>query len=470
MDRVTSGIPELDLILGGGFPPFSLNVIAGSPGTGKTVLAQQFIYANARSGSPALYMTTLSEPATKMLRYLQQFSFFDDTKLLDAPPAIAYRDIAELARDKGFAALPATLTTLLDEHRPSFLVIDSFKALRDLGLSGPELRRPLFDLAGALAARACTTLLVGEYTAQEVDELPEFAIADGIIQLVNKPYGTRDERYLRVRKLRGSDYRAGEHAFRITEHGLAIFPRLIAPTQPTSYITSSDRISTGVAGLDRMFHGGVRRGSSTLVVGAAGTGKTLLGLQFLYAGAKVGEPGLLVSFQENPSFLRHLTKELGWDAKELDEGGRITSLYVSPVEMNIDDVVQRILAVLARKPIRRVVIDSLGDLEAASSDPQRFRSYVYSLMQMFMVRGVTSYSTNESLVDPGYSGFTRVGASYISDNVIALRFSVNGAHGADRAIERTMSVVKCRGGAHDHHIRRMSIGHHGVDVDRSAAR
>ncbi|MDX2088276.1 MAG: ATPase domain-containing protein [Kofleriaceae bacterium] len=470
MERVTSGVGELDLILGGGFPLNSLSIIAGSPGTGKTVLSQQFVYANARPDAPALYLTTLSEPASKMLRYLQQFSFFDERKLLDAPPAIVYRDIAAMLRTKGFDALPQTLSDMLGEYRPSYLVIDSFKALRDLGRSGPELRQPLFDLAGSLAARSCTTLLVGEYTAQELDELPEFAIADGIIHLVNRPYGTRDERYLRVRKLRGSGYRAGEHAFRIAGHGLSIFPRLVTPSEPAAYSSPTDRISTGVAGLDRMTHGGLRRGSSTLVVGAAGTGKTLLGLHFLFAGVAAGEHGLLVSFQENPTLLRQLTAGLGWNVKELDEGGRLSSVYVSPAEMNIDDVVQRVMAVLEAKPIRRVVIDSLGDLEAASSDPQRFRSYIYSLMQLFAVRGVTSYATSESLVDPGYSSFTRVGASYISDNVIALRYFVEGGLGPDQAIARTLSVVKCRGGAHDQHIRRITIGAHGVEVGRPAPR
>lgn len=470
MDRITSGIAELDLILGGGFPRHSLNVIAGSPGTGKTVLAQQFVYANARPDAPALYLTTLSEPASKMLRYLQGFSFFDEAKLLDAPPAVIYRDIAEMIRTKGFEALPEALAALLQEHRPSYLVIDSFKALRDLGGLGAELRRPLFDLAGSLAARACTTLLVGEYTAQEVDELPEFAIADGIVHLVNKAYGTRDERYLRVRKLRGSSYRAGEHAFRITERGLAIFPRLVTPPVSAARVSFTEQVSTGIAGLDRMLNGGLRRGSSTLVVGGAGTGKTLLGLHFLFAGVAAGEQGLLVSFQEDPALLRHLIAGRGWDANELAEGGRLTSLYVSPVELNIDDVVQRVLAVLAAKPIRRVVIDSLGDLEAASSDPQRFRSYMYALMQLFTANGVTSYATDVSAVDPGYSSFTRVGASYISDNVIALRYFVEGELGPDRSIARTLSVVKCRGSGHDHHIRRMAISAHGVEVGRPASR
>jgi circadian clock protein KaiC len=464
MERITTGSREFDLLLEGGLPLNSLNVVAGTPGTGKTILAQQLVFANARPDAPALYLTTLSEPAAKMLRYLQQFSFFDEGKLLGERPAIVYRDISTAVRAKGLEALPETVSALMAEHRPAFLVIDSFKALRDLGPAGPESRRAIFDLAGNLAARACTTLLVGEYTARELETLPEFTIADGIVQLVSRAYGTREERYLRMIKLRGSGYRAGEHAFRLSASGLAVFPRLVTPVLPTTYTSASERVSTGVAGLDRMFHGGLRRGSSTLVVGSAGSGKTLLGMNFLYAGVAAGEPGLLVSFQENPTLLRQLVAGQGWSAAELDPPGRLTAIYVSPVEMNVDDIVQRILAALEARPIRRVVIDSLGDLEAATTDPQRFRSYIYSLMQLLAVRGLTTYATYESLVEPDFASFTRVGASYISDNVIALRAVVDGGARPGGRIARGLAVVKCRGSAHDDHIREMTIGSRGVEV------
>lgn len=464
MEQLSTGNAELDVILDGGLPLHSLNVIAGAPGTGKTILAQQFIFANARPEKPALYLTTLSEPVGKVLRYLQHFSFFKEASILGEPPAIIYRDIAEAIGAKGISGMVETIVALLNEHRPSYLVIDSFKALRDLARPDAELRRAMFDLAGSLASRSCTTLLVGEYSGDDLRQLPEFAIADGILQLVNKPCGTRDERYLRVLKLRGSHYRAGEHAFRISERGLAIFPRLITPAQPRNYIPSDDRISTGIGGLDRMFDGGIRRGSSTLLVGSPGSGKTLIGLHFLFAGAAAGEQGLHVNFQENPTLLRQSIGRFGFDVDELEEGGRLSPLYVSPVEMNIDDIVQRVLAVIETRPIRRVVIDSLGDLEAASSDPNRFRSYVYSLMQLFAVRGITTCATYESVIDRDFSAFTSIGASYISDNVIALRYSTVTNQDAAPRIARALAVVKCRGSSHDHHVRPMTIGKRGVEV------
>lgn len=472
MERITTGIGELDRILDGGFPRGSLNLIAGSPGTGKTILAQQVVYANAQPDAPAIYLTTLSEPTAKVLRYLQTFTFFDQAKVLDERPAVVYRDIAEVIRGRGFEALSDILVALLDEYRPAIMVIDSFKALRDLGASVAEIRRVMFDVAGHLAARPCTTLLVGEYTAQEEIELPEFAIADGIVHLANRPTGMRDERFMRIVKLRGSAYRSGEHAFVVGEHGMSVFPRLVSPREPVPYKATTERVSTGLPGLDRMLEGGVRRGSSTLVVGSSGTGKTLLALHFLFAGIAADECGLLVSFQENPTLMQQIVAGRGWNPKELVEQRRLTPLYVSPVEMNIDDIVRRMLLVLDSRPIKRVVIDSLGDLQMASTDPQRFHSYVYALGQLLAVRGITSYLTSESLVDISYGSSVHSGISYVSDNVIALRYAFENERGggADVLLGRTLAVVKTRGSAHDPHIRRMTIHAHSVDVGGATRR
>jgi len=461
VERVTSGIVPLDEILGGGVPTNSLVVVAGAPGTGKTILAQQFVFANATPDARALYLTTLSEPRAKTIRYLQQFSFFDQDRLIGERPAILYGDLAEPIRTQGFEALSETVGALLDEHRPRLLVIDSFKALRDLVPSDVQARRVLFDLASRLAARSCTTLFVGEYVRDELERLPEFAIADGILHLVNRPTGTRDERYLRVHKLRGSGFRAGEHAFRISSDGLSVFPRLVTPAEPTAYHASDERVGTGLAGLDAMLGGGLRRGSATLVRGPSGSGKTLLGLHFLHAGAVAGEHGLLVSFQENPSMIRFITSAIGLDARELDASGHLTSLYLSPVELNVDDVIQRITAVLAAKPIRRVVVDSLLDLEAAvSSDPMRFRSYFYALIQRFAVEGIAAMLVVGTEIGAGPRDLAD--AEYTADTVIDLRYAPADAPGRESA--RNIVVLKSRGVAHATTANRLRVGARGLEV------
>lgn len=464
MERVTTGNPRLDEILGGGLPRNSLTLVAGPPGTGKTILAQQFMFANASEEERGVYLTSLSEPRPKLLRYLQQLSFFDDEKLLGTPPAIYYGDVAQPIRAAGFEELPAVLTRVLREHRPSFLVVDSFKALRDLGVGHPRFREVLFDVAGHLSASACTTLLVGEYTPEEMAVLPEFAVVDGIIQLFNQKHGVRDERYLRVVKMRGSPHRTGEHAFRIEPSGLKVFPRLVTPREPPAYEASDERVSTGVAELDAMSGGGVWRGSTTLVAGPSGSGKTLLGLHFLFAGAAAREPGLLVSFQENPTQLRRIVGRQAWDPGEMGEGGLIHHLYVSPVEMNIDDIVSRIQDNIEGRGVRRLVIDSVGDLEAASWDKDRFRSYVYSMVQYFGARNVSAYLLLEAVISTNAGPLSESHISYLSDNVFGLRYL------AEEDFTRGITVIKTRGSDHDPHTHPFAITSRGIVIDKARVR
>jgi circadian clock protein KaiC len=461
VDRITTGNAKLDLILDGGLPANSLYVIAGAAGTGKTILAQQFVFANATSERPAVYLTTLSEPGPKLLRYLQEYTFFDDEKLYGEPAPVYYHDVAVELKTRGFAALPEIIGAIIQEHSPAFLVIDSFKALRDLGIDSASLRQVLFDLAGTLSAYACTTLLVGEYSMADVETLPEFAIADGIIQLVNQKHGVRDERYLRVIKLRGSGFRSGEHAFRITEKGLSIFPRLVTPAQPDGHQRSDERISTGVLKLDPAIGGGLLRGSTSLLVGPTGSGKTILGLHFLFEGISRNEPGLLASFEESPTMVGLSIASLGFDSARLAEGGLLTHLYVSAVEMNIDDVMERIVTLVEARGIRRLVVDSVADLQATASDESRFHSYIYAMMQYFAAANITTYFTLEGHLRTGDQRLSQAQVSYLCDNVIALDYGET-----EGEVRRSLSVVKTRASYHDMRVHEFTIGDRGIELQR----
>jgi circadian clock protein KaiC len=460
VDRVTTGNPKLDLVLGGGIPANSLTIVAGAPGTGKTMLAQQFVFANASPEQSAVYLTTLSEPAPKLLRYLQDFTFFDENKLFGDPPPVYYHDIAAEAKTRGFGALLEIIDHIIEERSPTFLVIDSFKALRDVGAGSSRFREVLFDLAGRLSAYACTTLLLGEYTSAELDTMPEFAVVDGIIHLVNQKHGVRDERYLRVLKLRGSAFRSGEHAFRLGAQGISVFPRLVSPSHPEQYSLVNERISTGVPDLDAAAGGGLLRGSSTLLAGPTGSGKTILSLHFLFQGAAQSEPGLLVSFQESPTMLRRNVTSLGWDVTQFDEGGLLTHLYVSPVEMNIDDVMEKVVALIDTKGIRRIAIDSLADLQATAPDDDRYRSYIYAMMQYFAASTITTYVTLESTTSSTDVPVSSTQVSYLCDNVIILRYS-----DAVNEVRRSLSVIKTRGSDHHLRVRSFRIRHRGVELD-----
>lgn len=438
--RLSTGSPELDAVLDGGFPRNSINVLMGAPGTGKTVLAQQMVFREATAERPALYLTTLSEPMAKVVTYLQRFEFYDESRLLDA---VRYEDVGPALLEHGAGHLVTLVKERILGVGPGLLVIDSFKALRDLTTSPLELRRLVAELGGLLSAYEITTFLVGEYMAEDVTTHPEFAVADGILELTRLTSAKRDERHLRVRKLRGSGYRQGMHAFSLGSDGIRVYPRLVTPTVPVDYTARVERVPTGVQGLDRMLGGGFWRGSSAVVVGASGSGKTTLGLAFALEGARQGEPSLYVNFQENPTQLARTIRGLGIDL----EAGRPEGLhlmYRSPVEMMIDAVVVDVFRAIHERGIRRVVVDSLGELAIASSSTERFHDYMYALSQHFAVNGITSVLTLEDGVGGGGAQH-RADARFstLSDTLIELSVDL-----ARDPPGRRLEVVKARGTHH----------------------
>src|SRR5215207_657975 len=393
LPRLSSGNPQLDAILGGGFPMNSINIVMGEPGSGKTILAEALVFANASIATdprPILYLTTLSEPLDKVVRYLQQFSFFDQEKLVSG--AVRYDSIAVELEERGVAALVPKLKEIITTVAPKIIVIDSFKAVHDLSTSISEMRRILYEVSGLLTAYETTAFFLGEYSEDQIPRFPEFAVADGMIELARKKHGTRDERYLRVLKLRGSNYQEGLHAFRITGDGLDVFPRLTSPVTPMSYTADDERLSTGVPGLDKLLAGGLWAGGATLLEGPTGAGKTTLALQFILEGVKLGEPGLYVNFQENPTQLARSVQGLGITMTQAQHRG-LHYLYASPVELQIDSILIALFRTIQDKNIKRVVIDSVGDLVGAASDLTRLYSYLYALMQHFVARRVACVLT-----------------------------------------------------------------------------
>ena len=385
-ERVSTGNTEADEILGGGFPSNSINIVMGQPGTGKSIFAEQLVFSNASDDRPILYLTTLSEPLAKMVGYLQRFAFFDEDKV---GKSVLFEDIGAQLVEGGMRALLVYLQKAIEASSPKMIVIDSFRALHDLSPSPLELRHVLFELTGLLTAFRTTAFLVGEYTEADAQRLPEFAVADGIVQFMRNPLSTRDERFLRVLKLRGSAYLEGLHAFRIGAGGLEIFPRLVSPEIPEQYTIVEERISSGIEGLDPLLGGGFWRGSTTLLAGPTGAGKTTAGLQFVLEGVRKGEACLYANFQENPMQLDRSLRGLGANVEEVKRRG-LHLIYASPVELQVDRIIVQLFRQIQRAEIRRVVIDAVGELVSSASDPQRLHDYLYALVQHFTVRGVTS--------------------------------------------------------------------------------
>lgn len=456
LDRVGTGSAQADEILNGGFPTHSINVIMGHPGTGKTILAEQLLFHNATPERPALYLSTLSEPLAKVVAYLQRFDFYDEDKLLDS---IKYDDIGPGLLEHGIDFLEERLRDAIRTDGPRLIVIDSFKAVHDLEESTSRMRRLIARIGGLLSAYDVTTFLVGEYDTDQVPLFPEFAVADGIVQLTRIPSGRRDDRYLRVLKLRGSDYREGLHAFTIGPQGLRVFPRIVTPPSPGTHPRATERVSSGSSELDDMLDGGFWPGGSALVAGPAGSGKTTLALAFALDGVRRGEPSLFVNFQESPSQLARAIGVLRVEAGEaFDENFHL--LYNSPVELQIDSVVVTLVEVLHRRGIQRVVIDALGDLAVAAGDAERFRDFLYTLTQNLGVHGVTSLLTLETR--PGGDPSTapdRTAINSLTDVILDLGVDLD----CDPP-ERWIRVVKGRGIAHPLRRRRMYIDSAGVHI------
>jgi circadian clock protein KaiC len=453
-DRMTSGNAEADYILGGGFPLNSINVIMGHPGSGKTIFAEQLIFHNAGDDRPILYLTTLSEPLAKVIRYLQGFTFYDENKF---GSQVIYEDVGEELATKGPEALLPLLRDAIHARAPKIIVIDSFKAVHDLAPEASDRRRIVYELTSLLAAYGTTAFLLGEYTEDDILRYPEFAVADGIVEMSRLRLGNRDERYFRVYKLRGSRYLEGAHAFRITKSGLDIYPRLVSPAIPEGYEPATERVSIGVPDLDKMLDGGLWKGTTTLLGGPSGAGKTTIGLQFALEGARRGERSLYMNFQENPSQLTRTIRNLGVDL-DAEAEARLDLVYASPVELQIDSIIVDMFRRIEEGGVSRLVIDALGDLASAATDPQRLHDYLYALVQHFAARGITSILIVETMGNTIGGQATQNAMSYLSDNVLLL--TVDGEERTRRAVR----VLKTRGSAHDLRVREVEIRATGLVV------
>jgi circadian clock protein KaiC len=287
--RVATGVRNLDEILSGGLPLGTLTVFAGTPGSGKTILSQQIAFKNASPKSRVLFFQTLSEPTAKTLRYLKHFDFFDQTKLDDG--SVEFIDLGDILRSEGLEKAINLLMSHVKRVKPSFVVVDSFKVFEDLARSREELRKFTYEIAINLMGWECTSLLLGEFSQKDVETNPLFSIVDGIVSLKHYADAGEEQRFIQVIKMRGTDHSRDEHPFAITSNGLEIYaPRVTIRRLPGSDKMMDGngprRAKTGISNLDSLLGEGIPYGSSFLISGVAGTGKTLLSLEFIYRGAK----------------------------------------------------------------------------------------------------------------------------------------------------------------------------------------
>lgn len=468
MERMGTGIAELDLILGGGLSLGSLIFVAGGSGTGKTILAQQICFANATAEHKALYYTIVSEPHAKLVRHLDQFEFFDREALGGRVefihlPALLDADMSEMTPQERAAAAAMLVDEVVrasTEQERSVIVIDGIKALRDFAQGdGFGFRGIAYDLASKVFHSNAVLIFVGEYTAEEVAYAPEFAVADGIVYLADEPFGRIDQRWLRILKLRGTAFLMGKHSFRISTSGIEVFPRFEALTGPRGGLRR-ERLPLGVSEVDEMIGGGLPAGSTTLVAGPSGSGKTVVGLHFVAEGIQRDERCLYLTFQQPAEQLIARGEAFGWPFAEAVASGMLEIRHLEPVEMSLDSVGANLRRVaVGDQQVKRVVIDSLAELEPAARGTIRFPDYLSALTALFASVGATTLLTSETTAFFGPTFELPHGLAFVADNVILVRYAE-----VDSEVRRALAIIKMRDGDHDRSIVEIEIGPRGLNV------
>jgi len=453
--KLPSGVPGLDEVLGGGIPEFSFNLIAGGPGGGKTTLAHQIMFANASPERKAVYFSIIGEPPIKMLRYQQQYTFFDAAKLGDG--TIRFIHLGQQALDGGMAKVLETIVQEIEKSAPRIVVVDSFRAMvRSTLAAGPggelELTNFMQRLALVLTSYEATTFLIGEYGDGEHDSAV-FTVADGLLWLYQAIDRNSVVRKLQVMKMRGQGQIPGLHTARVTEAGCSVFPRLLKPAEIITEHPLKHRLATGVQGLDELMGGGIPRGYSVLITGPSGSGKTVLSNQFIIEGAQRGEKGIVAIFEKRPNDYLQTTPR-GAEFEKLVREKKLEVIYLRPLDLSIDETLLELQNAVRRVGASRAVIDSLSGLELALAPTFRedFRESLYRMMGALTGLGVTVMATVELADSYTDLRFSPQGIAFLTDVIIIQRYVE-----IDGQLKRALSVVKVRSSQHSKELREYEI-------------
>ena len=456
---IRTDVPGLDAVLGGGLPEASFNLIAGGPGSGKTTLAQQIAFTSATKDRPAIYFTVLGEPTLKMLRYQRQFEFFDPAKV---GSLVQYVNLSDEALSEGPAAVLDRIVSEVERIEPGIIMVDSFRSIgrgQDVwSASSLPLDLLVQRLALHLTTWEVTSFLIGEYTEPELFN-PVFTVADGILWLSQVTDRNSVVRKIQAMKMRGRAPMPGLHTFRITTSGVEIFPR-IPEQQMERRDAGRGRLSTGVPGLDELMGGGIPVGDAAMVTGPTGSGKTTFATHFVADAARAGESVVVAVFEEYPEeYLTRLQSRPGVDAMHRE--GRLKIIYLRPLDLSVDETLSEILKGVEEVGASRVVIDSLSGFEVALAPAFRedFRESLYRLVGALTATGVTVLMTSEVVVSYPDLIFTNDRISFITDDVISLRYVE-----LDGRLQKVLVVVKMRGSTHSSEFRIYELGVDGAAI------
>jgi circadian clock protein KaiC len=458
--KLASGVPGFDEVLGGGIPEYSFNMIAGAPGTGKTTLAEQIMFANATEERPALHFTVLGEPPLKMLRYQQQFEFFDLSRV---GTAVRFLNLSDEVLQRDLSTVFDRIVREVDDAKPGIVVVDSFRTVirnSEVGARELDLQHFVQRLALRLTSWEATTFLLGEYGESE-SRSPVFTVADGVFWLSNDVERNATVRRLRVTKIRGQAPLPGLHTVRIADAGVEVFPRQLRSRVGPVRTDTGTRLSIGVAELDAMMGGGIPAGDSVLVSGPTGAGKTILGTQFIAAGVAAGESGVIAVFEEHPEAYISRARNLGFDLRDMMDRGKLDVVYLRPLDLSVDETLREIEDRVHRIGAKRVVIDSLSGFEIALAPGFRedFRESYYRLLQSLTQSSITVVSMIETSGENDYLRFSPYSVSFLSDDILAMRYIE-----LEGRLRTVLSVIKMRGSDHSRELRIAEVTGHGMEI------
>jgi circadian clock protein KaiC len=419
-ERLETGVPNLDLVLGGGLRRGTIVMVIGPPGVGKTILAQQVAFRAAGRGEVTLYLTGYSETHDKLLAHNRSLTYFS----ADAIGAeIQMGSLPDLLEQGPEEAEEAVVTTAR-KHRASLVVLDGFRSIRGFLADDQAAARFLYSLGAKLALLRATLMVLVEGDATDRTRDPEQSVCDVILSLHRTVRGGGHGRQLEVLQVRGAAPLAGLHPFTIDGDGLSVYPRLESMVPTESPPWTSDRAGFGIPDIDTLIGGGLNVGTAMLAAGSPGLGKTLLGLHFLAEGARKSEPGLFAGFTETAVQLRQKAATFGIDLAGAEAAGKIELLTVPPHDLDADVVAWRIREHVEKRGVRRLVIDSATELEGGLTTPERAPMFLASLTAYLRSRNVTTCITVDvpTIVGPELS-FAGSPLVVFAENLLLLRYA-----------------------------------------------
>jgi circadian clock protein KaiC len=466
--RLHTGVEGLDDVLDGGIPTGHLYLVEGDPGTGKTTLALQFLLEGMKSGEKGMYIT-LSESKQELEQVAESHGWsLDAVSIYEMVPPD--EDLSADAQYTVFhpseVELADTMTAILkqvEEVDPQRVVFDSLSEFRMIARDPLRYRRQILALKRYFAGRCCTVLLLDDRTAEgNTNDLQLQSIAHGVIKMqsLERDFGIKRRR-MEVHKLRGSHFREGYHDYTIKKGGIEIYPRLIASEHRPGF--ERKPVPSGIEELDALFCGGIDTGTSTLLTGPAGCGKSTVALRYAFSAAQRGEKAIIFTFDESCATLVERAHGLGMDPTKLMESGMLEIQQVDPAELSPGEFVSNIRRLVDEQGLRLLVIDSLSGFLNAMPHEQFLAMQLHELLAYLGQQGITTLLT---LAQHGFIGVTEssIDVSYLADTVLLFRYFEN-----EGTVRQALSVVKKRSGPHERTIRELIFGKGTIKVGKPLA-